>query len=158
MFLLIRKSVALLSESGRVCLPRSDKSPTMTPHKSCKYPCPKLPQYGDLRQTSPGSHRRYGAPYTVEECKARDATYAAPIKVKVRLHNKETGEIKEQELFMGDFPVGTGPHRTDQTRNGDLPILIDPNPEHITEVRFILQPSTPASRQSGAELHRLFYG
>ena len=45
--------------------------------------------------------------YTVEECKARDATYAAPIKVKVRLHNKETGEIKEQELFMGDFPLMT---------------------------------------------------
>ena len=45
--------------------------------------------------------------YSVEECKARDATYAAPIKVKVRLHNKETGEIKEQELFMGDFPLMT---------------------------------------------------
>ena len=45
--------------------------------------------------------------YTVEECKARDATYAAPIKVKVRLRNKETEEIKEQELFMGDFPLMT---------------------------------------------------
>ena len=42
--------------------------------------------------------------YDVEECKARDATYAAPMKVSVRLHNKETGEIKEQEIFMGDFP------------------------------------------------------
>ena len=45
--------------------------------------------------------------YTVDECKARDATYAAPIKVGVRLHNKETGEIKEQEIFMGDFPLMT---------------------------------------------------
>ena len=45
--------------------------------------------------------------YSVEECKARDATYAAPIKVKVRLRNKETEEIKEQEIFMGDFPIMT---------------------------------------------------
>ena len=45
--------------------------------------------------------------YNEEECKARDATYAAPIKVRVRLHNKETGEIKEQEIFMGDFPIMT---------------------------------------------------
>ena len=45
--------------------------------------------------------------YDVEECKARDATYAAPIKVRVRLRNKETEEIKEQEIFMGDFPLMT---------------------------------------------------
>ena len=45
--------------------------------------------------------------YDVEECKARDATYAAPLKVSVRLYNKETGEIKEQEIFMGDFPLMT---------------------------------------------------
>jgi DNA-directed RNA polymerase subunit beta len=45
--------------------------------------------------------------YSVEECKARDATYAAPIKVRVRLRNKETEEIKEQEIFMGDFPLMT---------------------------------------------------
>ncbi len=45
--------------------------------------------------------------YTVEECKERDATYAAPLKVKVRLLNKETGEVKEQEVFMGDFPLMT---------------------------------------------------
>ncbi|WNX86648.1 DNA-directed RNA polymerase subunit beta [Agathobaculum sp. NTUH-O15-33] len=42
--------------------------------------------------------------YSVEECKARDATYASPLKVRMRLRNKETGEIKEQEIFMGDFP------------------------------------------------------
>ena len=45
--------------------------------------------------------------YSVEECKERDATYAKPIKVRVRLHNKETDEIKEQEIFMGDFPLMT---------------------------------------------------
>ena len=45
--------------------------------------------------------------YNVEECKARDATYAAPLKVTVRLRNKETEEIKEQEIFMGDFPLMT---------------------------------------------------
>ncbi len=45
--------------------------------------------------------------YTVEECKERDATYAKLIKVRVRLRNKETGEIKEQEIFMGDFPLMT---------------------------------------------------
>jgi DNA-directed RNA polymerase subunit beta len=45
--------------------------------------------------------------YTVEECKERDATYSAPLKAKVRLINKETGEVKEQEIFMGDFPLMT---------------------------------------------------
>ncbi len=45
--------------------------------------------------------------YNEEECKARDATYAAPLKVRVRLRNKETEEIKEQEIFMGDFPIMT---------------------------------------------------
>ncbi len=45
--------------------------------------------------------------YSEEECKARDATYAAPLKVSVRLRNKETEEIKEQEIFMGDFPLMT---------------------------------------------------
>ncbi len=45
--------------------------------------------------------------YSVEECKERDATYSAPLKAKVRLINKETGEVKEQEIFMGDFPLMT---------------------------------------------------
>ena len=45
--------------------------------------------------------------YSIEECKERDATYAAPLKVKVRLHNKETGEISEHEIFMGDLPLMT---------------------------------------------------
>ncbi|NLL71288.1 MAG: DNA-directed RNA polymerase subunit beta [Epulopiscium sp.] len=45
--------------------------------------------------------------YSIEECKERDATYAAPLRVKVRLYNKELDEIKEQEIFMGDFPLMT---------------------------------------------------
>ncbi|MDI6602246.1 MAG: DNA-directed RNA polymerase subunit beta [Thermoanaerobacteraceae bacterium] len=45
--------------------------------------------------------------YSIEECKERDVNYAAPLRVKVRLTNKETGEIKEQEIFMGDFPLMT---------------------------------------------------
>ena len=45
--------------------------------------------------------------YSVEECKERDVTYAAPLRVRARLLNKETGEVKEQEIFMGDFPIMT---------------------------------------------------
>ncbi|NLZ43501.1 MAG: DNA-directed RNA polymerase subunit beta, partial [Clostridia bacterium] len=45
--------------------------------------------------------------YDVDECKERDANYAAPLRVKVRLINRETGEMKEQEVFMGDFPLMT---------------------------------------------------
>ncbi|MCK9525417.1 MAG: DNA-directed RNA polymerase subunit beta, partial [Limnochordia bacterium] len=50
----------------------------------------------------------FGEPkYEVEECKNRDVTYAAPLRARVRLVNKETGEVKEQEVFMGDFPLMT---------------------------------------------------
>ena len=49
----------------------------------------------------------YTPKYSVEECKERDAKYAAPLRVKVRLINNETGEVKEQEIFMGDFPLMT---------------------------------------------------
>ena len=52
-------------------------------------------------------HIDYNSKYDVEECKERDAKYAAPLKVNVRLINTETGEIKEQEIFMGDFPLMT---------------------------------------------------
>ena len=45
--------------------------------------------------------------YSIKECKERDVTYAAPLRVKARLLNKETGEVKEQEIFMGDFPLMT---------------------------------------------------
>lgn len=48
-----------------------------------------------------------GAKYTIDECKDRDATYAAPLKVRVRLYNKETDEINEHEIFMGDLPLMT---------------------------------------------------
>ena len=47
------------------------------------------------------------AKYSVEECKERDVTYSKPLKVRVRLINRETGEVKEQEVFMGDFPIMT---------------------------------------------------
>ena len=47
------------------------------------------------------------AKYSIDECKERDATYAAPLKVKVRLHNNDTGEINEHDIFMGDFPLMT---------------------------------------------------
>ncbi|MDD2494385.1 MAG: DNA-directed RNA polymerase subunit beta [Tissierellia bacterium] len=53
-------------------------------------------------------HALYGEPkYSQLECKERDATYSVPLKLKVRLINKSTGEIKEQEAFMGDFPLMT---------------------------------------------------
>ncbi|MBR3721385.1 MAG: DNA-directed RNA polymerase subunit beta, partial [Selenomonadaceae bacterium] len=45
--------------------------------------------------------------YSLAECKERDVTYSAPLRVNVRLFNRETGEIKEQEVFMGDFPLMT---------------------------------------------------
>ena len=47
------------------------------------------------------------AKYSIEECKERDATYAAPLKVKVRLNKKETGESSDHEIFMGDLPLMT---------------------------------------------------
>ena len=45
--------------------------------------------------------------YTIEECKVQDATYAAPLRVRASLYNKETGEVKEQDIFLGDFPLMT---------------------------------------------------
>ena len=45
--------------------------------------------------------------YSLEECKKRDGTYAAPVRVKVKLHNKAKGDVKEQEVFLGDFPIMT---------------------------------------------------
>ena len=54
-----------------------------------------------------GSHRFGDPKFTVEECKEKDWTYAAPLFVEVRIENRETGEIKEQSVFMGDFPLMT---------------------------------------------------
>ena len=62
---------------------------------------------GNLELTFIGFSMDDPPKYTIEECKAQDSTYAAPMKVQVRLRNKETGEIKEQEIFMGDFPIMT---------------------------------------------------
>ncbi|MCL2124980.1 MAG: DNA-directed RNA polymerase subunit beta [Oscillospiraceae bacterium] len=62
---------------------------------------------GNLELTFIDYNMNENPKYSVEECKTRDATYAAPIKVSVRLRNKETEEIKEQEIFMGDFPIMT---------------------------------------------------
>ncbi len=74
--------------------------------------------------------------YDIEECKDRDATYCAPLKVKVRLINKETGEIKEQEVFMGDFPLmtekgtrlinkETGEIKEQEVFMGDFPLMTE---------------------------------
>lgn len=66
-----------------------------------------IQDFTDTLELSFLSHS-FGEPkYTVEECKERDATYAASLRMKVRLLNKETGELKEQEVFMGDFPLMT---------------------------------------------------
>ena len=55
-----------------------------------------------------GKHE-FGEPkYTVDECKEKDVSYQAPLFVEIRFINRETGEIKEQEVFMGDFPLHTG--------------------------------------------------
>ena len=62
---------------------------------------------GNLVLDFTGYHLEETPKYTIEECKARDTTYSAPLKVNARLFNRETGEIKEQEIFMGDFPLMT---------------------------------------------------
>ena len=67
-----------------------------------------IPNYaGNLELSFIGYKMDEAPKYDVEECKARDATYAAPLKVNVRLYNNQTQEIKEQEIFMGDFPLMT---------------------------------------------------
>ena len=60
---------------------------------------------GTLELTFVGYHFDEEAKYSVAECKARDVTYAVPLRVTARLNNTETGEIKESEVFMGDFQV-----------------------------------------------------
>ncbi|MDR1736544.1 MAG: DNA-directed RNA polymerase subunit beta, partial [Oscillospiraceae bacterium] len=62
---------------------------------------------GNLELSFTDYHLESTPKYPVEECKERDATFAAPLKVRVRLRNRETEEIKEQEIFMGDFPLMT---------------------------------------------------
>ena len=84
--------------------------------------------------------------YNVEECKARDATYAAPLKVTVRLRNKETEEIKEQEIFMGDFPLMTTPAPSSSTaRSAWWSLRSSALPACITARRSTLRPTCPSS-------------
>ena len=83
--------------------------------------------------------------YDVEECKARDATYAAPLKVSVRLRNRETEEIKEQEIFMGDFPLMTSPAPLSST----VPsvwwsLRLSVPPASITARKSIPRPTCPS--------------
>ena len=67
-----------------------------------------ITDYSGKLQLSFVDYRLENTPkYDVTECKARDTTYAAPLRVTARLVNEETGEIKEQEIFMGDFPLMT---------------------------------------------------
>ena len=86
--------------------------------------------------------------YDVEECKARDATYAAPMKVSVRLRNKETGEIKEQEIFMGDFPLMT--HSGTFVINGAERVVVS----QIVRSPGIYYGDRPQDRSAPADLHR----
>ncbi len=71
------------------------------------------------------------AKYTVQECKERDATYSVPLRVKVKLTNKSTGEIKQQEVFMGDFPM--------MTHNGTFVIN---GAERVIVSQLVRSPST----------------
>ena len=98
--------------------------------------------------------------YSIKECKERDVTYAAPLRVTARLLNKETGEVKEQEIFMGDFPLMTdsgtfiinGAERVivsqlvrspgvyfgmsyDKTRQGTVHRHADPQPRRVAGIR-----------------------
>jgi DNA-directed RNA polymerase subunit beta len=77
--------------------------------------------------------------YSQEDCKERDVTYAAPLKVRVRLHNKETGEVKEQEVFMGDFPLMT-----------DKGTFIINGAERVVVSQLVRSPGTYFSRTEDA--------
>ncbi|HEY8346877.1 MAG TPA: DNA-directed RNA polymerase subunit beta [Symbiobacteriaceae bacterium] len=84
--------------------------------------------------------------YSIEECKERDVTYAAPLRVRVRLVNKETGEVKEQEVFMGDFPLMT-PYGT----------FIINGAERVIVSQLVRSPGAYFSDQLDASGKRLFF-
>ncbi|MFZ5826152.1 MAG: DNA-directed RNA polymerase subunit beta [Bacillota bacterium] len=84
--------------------------------------------------------------YSMEECKERDVTYAAPLRVRVRLINKETGEVKEQEVFMGDFPLMT-PHGT----------FIINGAERVIVSQLVRSPGTYYSEQVDASGKKLYF-
>lgn len=85
--------------------------------------------------------------YSVDECKERDATYAAPLRAQVRLINKETGEVKEQEVYMGDFPL--------MTRNGTFIIN---GAERVIVSQLVRSPGTYFNSQMDASGNMLFTG
>lgn len=85
--------------------------------------------------------------YSVDECRERDATYAVPLKVKVRLINKETGEVKEQEVFMGDFPL--------MTENGTFIIN---GAERVIVSQLVRSPGVYFDRQRDKNGRDLFTG
>ncbi|MBR2832579.1 MAG: DNA-directed RNA polymerase subunit beta [Oscillospiraceae bacterium] len=85
--------------------------------------------------------------YSIEECKARDATYAAPLKVSVRLRNRETEEIKEQEIFMGDFPLMT-----------NAGTFIINGAERVVVSQIIRSPSAYFERKHDAKTAITLYG
>lgn len=85
--------------------------------------------------------------YSVDECRERDVTYAVPLKVKVRLINKETGEVKEQEVFMGDFPL--------MTENGTFIIN---GAERVIVSQLVRSPGVYYDRQRDKNGRELFSG
>jgi DNA-directed RNA polymerase subunit beta len=89
---------------------------------------------------------QFGEPkYPVEECKERDVTYAAPLRVKARLVNKETGEVKEQEVFMGDFPL--------MTENGTF---VYNGAERVVVSQLVRSPGAYYSQTIDSSGHKLF--
>ncbi|BDG62211.1 DNA-directed RNA polymerase subunit beta [Caldinitratiruptor microaerophilus] len=84
--------------------------------------------------------------YSIEECKERDVTYAAPLRVRVRLVNKETGEVKEQEVFLGDFPL--------MTANGTFIIN---GAERVIVSQLVRSPGVYYSEQVDASGKKLFF-
>lgn len=84
--------------------------------------------------------------YSVEECKARDVTYSAPLHVRVRLINKETGEVKEQDVFMGDFPLMT-----------DKGTFIINGAERVIVSQLVRSPGVYYGEQMDASGKRLFF-
>ena len=83
--------------------------------------------------------------YTVQDCKERDATYAAPLRVRVRLINQETGEVKEQEVYMGDFPLMT-----------DQGTFIINGAERVVVSQLVRSPGVYFSRPSDANGVRVY--
>jgi DNA-directed RNA polymerase subunit beta len=84
--------------------------------------------------------------YSEDECKERDVTYAAPLRVRVRLINRETGEVKEQEVFMGDFPLMTGKGT-----------FIINGAERVIVSQLVRSPGVYFSEQIDASGKRLFF-